>query len=243
MDTIPLLKHVEYLVSQDETELALKCLDMIPGYYRDHKHPEIEACKKQILSKILTVYDLLDDNRDYPKSDEYAKQFTTHTARGATLFKEVQEANKNNINPHIIDIGPGDYCFPIHLHNEGLRFTYESHTLNKKSKDLFMQRAPAIIGQTPDIYNIFFVAYEYIEHLPDITLIRQMHDRILTRPKKIFLSTPKYTFGDGTKNWKTEGIHHLRTYTPREFIQESVKLFPDRKLNYIDDPVMVIVGE
>lgn len=244
MKTLPaLLEHAEYLVTQDETELALKVLEMVPAVYRDKKIIEIENLKSLIHSKILNLMDLSADQRDMPKNPSHSLAFLNGTLRGRLLRDAVTEANKNHISPHLIDFGPGDYCFPIAMNTLGLQFTYSAITLNKTAE----VAAAEILGSQykPLDYtssNSWFIAYEIIEHLSQPRDMLQFYHMITIPPKKIFLSTPKYCFGPGTVNWKTEGIHHLRAYTPSEFIIAVQTLFGSKNWTFHDDPVMCIVG-
>lgn len=236
----PFLDCAEILVSQDETERALQLLYNLPGKYRDFPPQEVVMLRKQILSKIMLPYDLLDDKREMPKPDEWSVQFLNSTMRGIQLRLLVEKYNNESIVPHIVEMGPGDFTFAIGMKKEGLRFTYDCFTLNKIAKADFSK---SLISNIPNSKAPFiFVAYEVIEHLHHIDEIRQMYDRIDKTPEHVMLSTPKYTFEKGTPNWKIEGIHHLRTYTPREFGTEAMRLFPEYNFEYADNAVMVLVG-
>lgn len=243
MNPKPLIEHIEYLVSQDETELALKCFDLVPAYFRDNKNRDLEKLRSLILSKVLMPNDLCYDDRELPKSMEHSINFLQATMRGYILGKAVEEANEKNLIPYIVDFGPGDYCFAIGMQALGLKFLYNPTSFNQKSlRQIKLILTEKIATECPKTSPLFFVAYEIIEHLADISEIRQLHDRQIKKANKIFLSTPKYTFENGTQNWKTEGIHHRRAYTPAEFIQASGQLFPDRQWEFTDDPVMVLTS-
>jgi len=243
MNLKPIIEHCEYLVSQDETELALKLLDLVPGYYRDNYPPQLEDLRNLILSKMTLPYDLLDDEREMPKSKEHSIAFMNGTARGLALKNAVIEANKKDLVPQITDVGPGDFTFAIGMISEGLQFCYYPITLNKQADKALSERMN--LGLTINECNPhWFVAYEIIEHLEPREIAVAFHRRNqLVNFKKIFISTPKYTFGKGTTNWKSEGIHHLRTYTPREFIAKAMELFPGYSWNFIDNEVMVLIGD
>lgn len=240
----PLLEHVRFLVSQDETELALKALDLVPAYYRDNYPRPLLDLKSKILKQTILPIDLLEDPREMPKTDEYCIEFTKYTKRGEVLVNKLKEANDAGIVPHIVDYGPGDYNFPIAMHLVGLNFTYFPIHLNLSSIHECKKRiGDKLKGHDFQAEHVWFVAYEIIEHLPNPKELRSIYSRLTPEPEKVFFSTPRYTFNEGTPNWEEIGIHHLRAYTPREFIIFISDLFPGYKFQYCDDPVMVFHGE
>lgn len=239
-DFKPLLTWVEFLLSQDETEFALKCLDMLPGYYRDNVPKEIESLKKEIRALMHKPIDLIADWREEPKNIDYCVMFTVNSPRGILLRNEILDANKQGYAPHIVDFGPGDFCFPIGLDTIGLNFTYSPISFSKIGKEVCEKHLGDKYGQTPrENQQVWFVAYEIIEHLTDITEIRGMYDRESIEPNRIYLSTPKYCFNT-VEDWRKNRLHHLRTYTPKEFMRASTALFPEyTNWNYVDDAVMI----
>lgn len=238
-----LVTYAEYLVTQDETELALKALTLLPGNLRDNVPPEITNLRSDILANILMPHDIISDTRELPKDKEQAISFLNGTARGRLLKEKLEEANAQGGTPHILDYGPGDYCFPIALDHLGLKFTYEPLTFSQKPLELAKAQISPDKFKKPDKdQEYWFVAYEIIEHLWRVEEIAQVYMRFTPRPEKVFVSTPKYTFGTGSVNWRTDRIHHLRTYTPQEFQDICQKLIPDKQWGYLDDPVMCMMG-
>lgn len=244
MNINSLIQAANDLVVLDETELALKVLECLPGHLRDNIPKEISDLKNLILNKILMHYDYLKDNRELPKDLDYCKNFLNNTQRGCQLKHFVKTLNEQGTVPHIVDMGPGDFCFPIGMHAEGLNFTYDCFTLNLQAKEECKKLLGSMFKEWySDKSTNIFVAYEIIEHLSNIQEIRQCFSRYFPKPADyVLLSTPRYTFDIGTYNWKEIGIHHLRTYTPTEFMLAGLKLFPEYKFTYVDDPVMVLAG-
>jgi hypothetical protein len=238
-----LIQHIEYLVTQDETELALKCFDLVPAYYRDHKDKKLSSLKAEILSKMLMPVELSSDDRELPKSTEHSVNFLKSTARGQLLFTRLAEANESGVIPHIVDYGPGDFTFAIALNHLGLKFTYTPLSFHYRGVASLREILGEKIKPITYLSKVtWLVAYEIIEHLSDTSEISQVADRLPNRPEKIFLSTPKYTYGKGTQNWREEGIHHRRAYTPNEFAQCSFSMFPNYDFNYFDNEVMCLLG-
>lgn len=235
MNIEALVTHIEYLVIQDETDLALKCLDMVPAYYRDHRDGKLESLRHEILSKVLTSRDMTTDWREMPKTVEHCVNYLNGTSRGQVLKNELEAANKLDIKPTIVEFGPGDFCFPIALHHLDLKFNYLPLTLHNKAEEAIIKIMPDKVVNKAQIGHTWFVAYEIIEHLWNTDEIRMMHDRHCPLADKIFLSTPKYTYAQGTPQWREDGIHHLRAYTPLEFVAEGYRLFWGKKWNFYED--------
>lgn len=248
IDVRSYLNIAHHLVEQDETELALKVLECLPGYYRDNVPEEIKKLKSQILKWVTMPHDLLSDIRELPKTKEWSVKFLNGTTRGAVLKQLVSKLNEEGKTPHIVDMGPGDFTFAIGLDEEGFRFTYYPISLNQKALDAVQARLPLkyTVG-TPNNKEIpvIYVSFETIEHLPRVEEIRQHYERIATfnKPLYVLLSTPKYCFGDGSPDWEKTGIQHLRSYTPREFIFEALRLFPEYEFEYNDGDVQVVKGK
>lgn len=241
----PWLDVANQLVEADEASRALLLLNNLPAYYRDNTPMEVRDLRSLIMGKVTLPHDLLGDSREIPKSDKWSQQYMNSTMRGVQLKKLVSDYNAEGIEPHLIDMGPGDYTFPIGMAVECLKFTYQSHTLNRDAEIEAARRLGFRYGPcpNPDSPRIF-IAFEIIEHLHHVDEIRQMFDRFSRpKPKHVMLSTPKYTFAEGTPNWKTEGIHHLRAYTPKEFADECIRMFPEYTFAFADDPVMVLIGK
>jgi hypothetical protein len=115
--------------------------------------------------------------------------------------------------------------------------------LEKNAKSAAHDRiASVLVDKDPTDKPIWFVAYEIIEHIWNPTDLAGMAWRCATTPERIYLSTPQYTFGRGHKTWRVDKQPHLRTYTPREFIDTAQNLFQGYNWEYINDPVMVLRG-
>jgi len=239
----PFLDVAEILVRLDETERGLLILDNLPAFYRDFPPIEVRNLKSEIMSKITLPHDLLGDDRELPKTDEWSVQFLNGTARGLQLKELVKELNDKQIFPHIHDLGPGDFTFVLGLNKLGFEFTYSCLTLNRNAELDVSKRLGSKYKETPVENAVtIFVAYEIIEHLHNPMEIRQAFDRLKVMPDYILLSTPKYCYAEGTPNWRTEGIHHLKVFTPSEFMVEGIKMFPEYEFTFIPNEVMVISG-
>lgn len=241
-DVEPFLRAAEILMKADEAERALALLKNLPGFYRDNEPPEIENLRKQIEAAIFQARDYMHLDDDIPKEDPQPAQWVQATMRGKVMLEYLSKLSGSQI-PHIVDMGPGDYMLPLGLRYHGLAFTYEPIGLEGRALELASPRLKnemnAIRSSDTDIW---FVAYEIIEHLWQPGELAQTMARY-SNVKKVFLSTPRYTFHRGHTTWRKDKQPHLRTYTPSEFRFVAEDLFKGYTWTYYDDPVMVLVGE
>lgn len=234
-----------YLVEQDETLRAIELLrNHVPAFDRDNKNHDLHNLEKLICSKIFTVQDYMRNKDDEIHNPNVHKGYVDSYARGVVLRDRLRNANAEGITPHIIDMGPGEYWLPIGLNQYGFKFTYTAiglhdgahHTAKNLLEHLWVDRT---VTDRP----VWFVAYEIIEHLYSSNEIRTNYDRLKTDADKVFLSTPMYTFNEGNPQWKERGCPHLKAYTPSEFMMEAQHLFKGYNWTFINDPVMVLIGE
>ena len=244
MNVKPFIDAAEILVRLDETERALLVLNNLPALWRDHAPLEVAKLKAEILAKITLPYDLLSDQREMPKSDEWSVQYLHSTERGLQLEKLVKDLNRDQIYPHIHEIGPGDFTFAIGLHVCGLDFSYSCTTMNTLAEvELSVRIGTKYRRKVEQNAVQIFTAFEIIEHLDNPMQIRQSFERSYQKsPEHVLLSTPRYTYSEGTPNWRSEGIHHLRAYCPQEFYSEVTRMFPEYNHTFIDNEVMVTLG-
>jgi hypothetical protein len=215
---------VEVYVQADEPERGLWVLDNLPSWYRDNPPPRLKKLKKEILSALITPRGYMQSNLDdHVRVGEAAKYTLEGLLRGKLIIEAVKKQNEKGITPHVIDMGPGEYFIPNGLKELGCSFTYEDIGMDQctraATQDLVRTKAT-------HEYTIF-VANELIEHLAsplDMAIEAHTHSN---RLDEIHLSTPLYTFDTQYKEWrKPNGLPHLRTYTPTEFIAAAVSVFP-----------------
>jgi hypothetical protein len=238
------------LVNHDEVIRALQVLDNLPAYYREFPPREITELKNLIKSKILTVYDIQNNTWDSPndssyKADGVFENQVNGTTRGIILKEKIEEYNKNNIIPHIIDLGPGPYHYAIGLMKLKLKFSYESLNINKKAENEARVILTNEIFREPTLDQpTIFLACEIIEHLFNEEDIRYSFDKkaIKKLPEHIIITTPAYDYGQGKSNWLKEGLSHLRAYTPNEFMRKVVEMFPEYNFAIHTEWIVNMVG-
>lgn len=237
------LEIADYLVRKDETLMAIDVLKSVPGLYRDKPVQEIEELKNLIGSKIFTASDYVNNKEDDVKPNFDNGKMVLNLARGIVLHDLVTKYNTDGVIPHIVDFGPGDFTIPLGLNALGKKFTYSPIGLRDEST-YEAKKLLEHVWCTRDVPDrpILFVAYEVIEHLHHIEEIRNTYDRIKGNKAHVLLSTPTYTYGDGNPTWKERGCPHLRTYTPQEFINVAMKMFPLHNWKYFANEVMVLHG-
>lgn len=238
------LQLAEHLVSLDETEKALMVLnDCIPALIRHHVPEPIKKLKTEILSQIFTPEDYANNPKDHLSESPFEPQHVMEQVmRGHVVKKLVEDYNKGGKAPHIVDFGPGTYWLPLALEHHGLKHSYKGVGVEATSEKQFFEKTKNTYTKQEGDPEVF-VAYEIIEHV-DEHVLAQAKARHCPNADYILVSTPRFTFGTGTPDWRKEKIHHLRAYTPNEFLRALQRLFPECKnWQYVDDVVMVAIGE
>lgn len=236
----PILELCNMLVAYDEPVRALAILDGIglPGFYRDHIPAEILDLKRRIHAKLATPHFYKENVWDKIVEKERSIQSIQHTLRGRLITDDVAALNKAGHNPHIVDMGPGEYWLPIGLKELGHKFTYKDIGLSidaaQKAQELLKdEMGVAVMEEQP----VMFIACEIIEHLYNEGDLRVEMERHAPNAEIIHISTPKYTF-DGRLSqleWQKKGdLGHLRTYTPTEFWNVVTKMFWDFDWQAVD---------
>lgn len=239
-DPRPWLDKANILTAYDEPLMALKSLEDVPGYYRDHKDPQIEALRRKILSKLVTPHWYMNCH-DSILGKEESKNMIQYTLRGSQMLKEVKALNEKGLTPLIVEFAPGEFWLPIGLWEHGCRFSYVPIGLSEKALNEFNTQYPTYeMATSPTIY----CAFEIIEHLHFESDIQIEIERLGLKPDIIHLSTPLYSF-DGrasSLDWGNKDLGHLRTYTPNEFAQVAMKMFRGYSWKLIPDQVMHLRG-
>ncbi len=226
------------LVRGDEVILALRLLEGLPAFYRDFPPKEILDLRNQIMTRIATpmFYAREEKTQDTSMKDLLWMKKTT---RGQLIIKDVKAFNDNNLNPHILDYGPGEFYVPEILFDEGHYFTYNPVTITPQSSAKFFDDKPHFRGD-PDIDDpsIFF-ACEIIEHLWQESELKTVMLSYCGLADVIHVSTPKYTF-DGRSKWSEmrEDLGHLRAYTPNEFVNKIALMFPEYLWQFFDNQIL-----
>lgn len=226
------------LVRADEAERALWLLDNLPAYYRDHQPEEALELKREILKRIATPRSYIASDKDMHLEPEYHVNMD-RSLRGQLLVQEVIWLNEAGFVPHIVDCGPGEYWLPMLLNRKECKFTYQPVYLN----EMAYQKAKSVIpnfAPNPGNQPVIFVACEIIEHLwreEDLRTEMLYHADLADI---VHVSTPKYTFGHNYTEWREtkKTIEHLRSYTPNEFANKVVYMFPEYKCQYMDSEIM-----
>jgi hypothetical protein len=167
-------------------------------------------------------------------------------ARGFVIKGLVHKINEAGKTPHIIELAPGSYWLPIGLKKNGLKFKYHGPSLNKEHERLAanylieeVRAGSSILPEDPTIFTCF----ELIEHLHQPDEIAHHYYKYQTKFDHILISTPKYCYGGGNPQWPDTDLGHLRTYTPKEFFQFALKLWPTHKWTLYDNETMILHGE
>lgn len=238
----PFLEAANSLVASDEPERALHLLDNLPGYYRDNPPFEITKLKHEIYKALMGAREYISNPMDDAIDIDRAVVSTNGLVRGYTTLNDIKEANEKGITPHIVDMGPGEFWLPIGLKHLGVKFTYEPIALQKSVETKALAMLDDVVASGASKPNKWFLAYEVIEHLPRETEVLSEYLKHGGDFERVYISTPKYTYGGGCWNWRGGWVPHFRTYTPKELIEIAMKMFREYTWTYYDNEVMLIKG-
>lgn len=246
-DSRPFIDAANILAASDDVLLALRVLDSLPGFYRDHTPKEIVDLKHKILAKMATPNYYVNNVNDSNIDPDVAQAQVEVLVRGQQVMNDVLAYNHEGLIPHIVDLGPGDYWLPIGLSRKRLMFTYQPIGICDKAKNTALRHINAYLkDEVPSDRPHIFIACEIIEHLHYDQEIRIEYNRAKVSAEVIHISTPLYTFDGRAKelDWqKKEVLQHLRTYTPDELFQSAVRLFPEFKWEIIGSNILHARGK
>jgi hypothetical protein len=241
------IETIEMLIRADEIQTALWLCDNPPGWYRDNYPKELAEIK-------CTLYKNTYDQIEYATDDEEAactREFGEAQwvngymhPRAEIVSELVRWLNDKNMIPWIYDLGCSHGNLPLGLIKSGHKFTYKgvgmNHRIQAKVKEWVKEQwfEHSLGGQPTILY-----CTEVLEHAFN------PHDLVHSSYKPgvkwdhIILSTPKYTLGGGLPDWRTRRIGHVRTWTPKEFIEFASHAWPGYKWTLYDSHSMVLRGE
>ncbi len=244
------ISNIYQFISSDEIQMAISMCDSVPGYYRDNPDERLEQIKN-ILYK--NCYDQFDYASDYDEAnyslDAIKAQCLSHYTypRADILFNDIKELNANGQTPFIFEISPSHGWLPIGFHSRGVKFNFFGKNLNqqalKKIKDYFEEQGDDTWREMPKTNQpTVLVCFEALEHMWNPHDLEQAAKKTGFDYDCIYLSTPKYTLGGGLPNWQTRRLGHVRTWTPKEFIEFAQKSFHGYNWSYYDSYSMVLKG-
>ncbi len=233
---------INELVRADEVERALWLCDNLPAYYRDNVPAPIAILKNTIQSRIATPRHYIDIDQKQQSIPDYSSFLGT--LRFRLLDKDVQRLNDLKLKVHLVDFAPGEYAFPVLLKQNKRDFSYAPLNLTRSLFDIVMQKHDIQNGYPEGLDPVkIFAACEVIEHLWNPQDIRTEMLSGCGFADIIHISTPKYTFDQHCSDWTTRNLlGHLRAYTPKEFIDQVVRMFPEYDFRFYDSYVMHLRG-
>lgn len=235
------------LVSADEPILARQLLDCLPAEIRDNPPKEITELKNLIFKLMMTPYDYMALNEEIKIKEKLElhnyDEICVQALNSIHRFQVVREyIRQSDELCHIVDLGPGDFILPLALHKLGLKFTYEPIGLHQDHlTPLKTWLGDKLTNERSK--NVIFVGFEIIEHLRVEDELKQAFIKHAQEANKVFISTPRYCYDGYFPGWKQRGyLHHLRTYTPSEFVQTVMQLFPEFSFVLYNSQIMVLEG-
>lgn len=240
------IQFIEMLVEGDEVERALLVLDNLPAYYRDNPPFELVRLRQQILGAICTPHAYLSSGFDDKVRPEQAVDMMRMHRRGQLVELEVKRYNGKGRKPHVVDFGPGEYFIGLGLKGAGYDFTYDDIAMDQNTQKVAHEHLQAQRVEPDGEEPRVFVALEIIEHLPnELELATEALRHCDRWPERVHLSTPRYTYDGGKKDWKRKnGLPHLRAYTPFEFYEKVRRIFPGYRWDFCsNEPILSLRGQ
>ena len=236
---------VEQMIMADELQIALKMLENVPGWWRDH-YPNVLARIKSTIYR--QTYDQVeyatdDEEADCPREMGESQWGSAYMYPRAEIISQiVKKYNAEEIAPWIFDLGCSHGNLPLGLLKSKHEFDYcgvgMNHRIIQKLKDWV---GPAWKDRPENQPSILYCT-EVLEHCFN------PHDVVHTSYKKgiiwdqILLSVPMYCLGGGLPDWKTRRMGHVRNWTPKEFSDFANESWPGYSWSLYKSASMVLHG-
>jgi hypothetical protein len=240
------INAIEGMIRSDEIQIALQMCDQVPGWYRDHYPPELEAIKN-------TLYRQCYDQIEYATDDEEANCTRAFGEaqwdngymfpRAEIISKIIRKMNEEDQIPWIYDLGCSHGNLPLGLIKAGHTFTYRGAGMNFR----IQEKVKSWVGERwaenplPDRPKILYCT-EVLEHCFNPHDIVHSAHKIGVEFDVIILSVPMYTLGGGLPDWNTRRIGHVRTWTPKEFADFADSAFRGYQWELTLSDSMVLKG-
>jgi len=235
------IKAIEGMIKADELQIALEMCERIPGYYRDNYPPELSQIKR-------AIYERTYDQIEYASDDEEAnctREFGEAQWDNGYMYPRAQvmkDLVSSLLTPWIFDLGCSHGNLPLGLIKESIPFKYKGVGLNGRIVDKVKSWVEhrwadkPVSGQRTILY-----CTEVIEHCFNPHDIVHSSYKVGVTWDHIVLSVPKYTLGGGLEDWNRR-LGHVRTWTPREFLEFADKSWPGHDWTLYDSHSMVLKG-
>ncbi len=240
------IKTIVSFIRADEIQTALWLLDNPPGWYRDNMPSELIEIKKKLYQNLYDQIEYATDDEEAECIREFgeAQWDNGYMFPRAEIISNLIKALDPNAAPWIFDLGCSHGNLPLGLIRAGFSFSYYGVGMNYR----IQQKVKGWIGdhwrEKPiEGHPTILYCTEVLEHMMNPHDLVQSAYKVGVDFDHILLSVPKYTLGGGLENWDTRRLGHVRTWTPKEFLEFADKSFPGYQWSYFDAFSMVIVGK
>lgn len=237
------IKAAEELLRADETISALNLLSSLPAWYRQNPPKEVTDLKREVQSRVATASFYATSAGYELTAPEDSHIHVDQTLRGALLLKEIQELNIKGLQPHLLDLAPGEYAFCRNLIHNKCDFSYQPSFVNWPSynhyEKYFHDQLIDTNRKDLKLHPKVYFCGEIIEHLWQEEELRYEMERQIGLADVIHISTPNMTFDFNCTDWRSKGdLGHLRTYTPQEFMNTVMRIFPEYQTQVMVSPIL-----
>ncbi len=240
------IKAIEQLIRADELQMALKMLDMVPGWWRDSYPEELSRIKRIIYRQTYDQIEYATDDEEADCPREMGEQQWDSPymyPRAEIISQIVKKYNSEGRTPWIFDLGCSHGNLPLGLIKSDHRFYYKGAGMNHRIIEKLKEWVGAVWNEKPLLGEpTILYCTEVLEHAFN------SHDIVHSSYKpgiewdQILLSVPLYCLGHGLPDWETRRLGHVRNYTPQEFLEFASKSWPGYSWMLYKSASMVLVG-
>lgn len=235
---------VEQLIRADELQMAIQLIDMVPGWWRDNFPKELIEIRNTIYRQTYdqVEYATDDEEADCPREMGEGQWTGAYCYPRAEILETLLLALKPNM-PWILDLGCSHGNLPLGLIKAGHKFRYRGIGMNHRIIEKLKSWTKGYWEDLPQDNQIkILTCFEVIEHCMNPMDVVHTAHKVGVDFDHILLSVPMYCLGAGLPDWKTRRMGHVRTYTPKEFIDFAMKNWPGYTWQLYKSNSMVIHG-
>ncbi len=240
------LDSVEMLIKADDLKNAIKMLDLVPAYYLDYPTKRQQELKNKLYKQCYDDYDYASDfdEANWVYKDIIDQCLTSYTfPRAEIVAEEIKALNDQNKKPWICELSPSHGWLPLGFEHKGFKFDYYGKNLNQKAMDKIRLHLKCWEHHPKETQEKWLVCFESIEHMWDEYSFQRSVAKLEQDFDKVFLSVPLYTLGGGLPNWDTRRVGHVRTWSPKQFSNFAMEVFPGYSWEITLHHSMVLKGK
>lgn len=236
---------IEMMLCADEIINALKMIEMVPGWHREHPDPRIEDLKQKIYERTYDIFEYANDDDEASCERSFGEAQWDNGymyPRAGIISAEVKAYNDLGKTPWIFDLGCSHGNLPLGLIKTGHKFTYLGKSMNWRAGAKVKQWCKDVWAEKPaEGQPAILFCSEVLEHCFNSHDITHAAYKVGVTYDQIHLSVPYGTMGGGLPDWNRR-LGHVRTWTISEIVEYAQQAFPGFQWTVHKSHSMVLVG-